>query len=198
MNTRHIDAIECSAPEIEAGLGELGFPFYMYEPEYRLRVPGACGVVSEAIRQNLTGHGYEAFLGVRSLPESPQSRTEQHVIVVVETDAAPLIVDGSYGQLFAPFGMDQWEAERIGKDIFPARKLLSFEASDNHVVAEWMSEVVSTFGLRYGHLEAVRRQAEARRYFTGMWDLSEYIPWEPSDYIRHDAEKLAGRIEQPV
>ncbi len=193
--------LEPHLPVIEEGLGDLGFRFRMYAPDHRMRIAGACGIVSETLRQFLETQDYQASVRIRDF------MTLQHVITRVEGAGEPTIVDGSYSQFFSRFGMTTNYDRETDRTHFPSERLLIFPMSQKEVVADWAAEVVDTFWRRTSgqndgsemwpaKFEYKLSRETLRGLFADLWDASKYEPWQPSESFVSEAANIVARLGQ--
>ena len=182
-----VDQIEsgivAKVPDIEHQLGELGFPFYMLEPQYRMRIGAACGIMSETLRQKFTGEGLAADVRIRELPEPLDDR---HVLTTVADADGTIIVDGSYSQLLEVYG-PEWLDTLIGRKVrFPDERALVFRDGQQDAVAEWATQVCVMTNPRID-------TAAAYEFYRSMWNLEAYEPWTASAVTLKDFDGwLAG------
>jgi hypothetical protein len=181
------DLLEPLAPRLEEAMGHLDFPFYHIPVELRMRVQGACGIVSETLRQEFEDHGFESQLLIRDMESV--TYPVQHVIATVEGHEGLIIVDGSFSQLLEPYGPSWLEAEKDPnhRERFPEERVLLFRDGEQSEVAEWLALVCrwATGGSAAG----------AEAHYREVWDLTAYRQYEAVPEIREDAAMLRRQLK---
>ena len=195
--------LELVVPELEAGLGEVGFPFRPTRPDHRLRIRGACGIASETIARYLRSAGERATSVIRRFDSF------EHVMNRVDGYDEPIVIDASYSQFFADYGMTTWQERDVpGLAYYPEQRVIAFPESRLPEVAEWASDITWTFWRRcqgqpdgpnpWNHsFQFGVSRAELTERFSELWDVSKYAEWEHDvDYLIRDAAALATRLRE--
>src|SRR3989344_5450882 len=132
--------------QLQTGLGRIMLSGEEIEPELRLR-ESHCASVSLAIQKRLAEQGVESDAVTADLAELRRKfprLSRNHTLVRVGNEHDPIIVDGTYGQFFRPFGLDTWLAHDIQRpDLYPAEQVLVFNQSAAADVALRMAETTS-------------------------------------------------------
>ncbi len=202
-----VELIESKAEALEELLGEFNSVDSVLPSDLRLR-QSRCGICSESIALFLQAEGFPAQSMIRHrIPV--QDEYSSHVIAVVDADD-PLLIDATFSQFFRQFGMVEDYENRPDSPVFPEEKIAIFRRSEIPLVAEWAAMVVVRFQathmdkaehaqyrreLRWGELyPLVRTKAELEAYFSDIWNLEGYAPFEPRQLVGSYAPTFAARL----
>lgn len=202
------ELIESKAEALEELLGEFNSVDSVLPPDLRLR-ESRCGICSESIALFLQGEGYPAQAMIRRRIPVDDEHYTSHVVAVVKGED-PLIIDATYSQFFKQFGIIEDFADRPTEPIFPREKIIVFRESEVPIVAQWAAMVVERFQathmdkaehaqyrreLRWGELyPLVWAKAELEAYFSDIWNLEGYAPFEPRRLVGSYAPTFAARL----
>lgn len=119
-----------------------------------------CGIGSEIVKRDLELIGFDVQLKKLSLDPPARFKEKydgfEHVVATFEDETGKYIVDSTYSQFFAPFGLDVYldkynTADSVNySNPYPKEKILVLPESDIEIAAQWAADIALLFQQREG------------------------------------------------